>query len=253
MEALTIPIEWVALLFFFVAMAYASVGLGGGSSYTALLLILGASHVAIPSISLTLNLLVTTVGSYHFIRHRHGRWRLILPFLMGSIPFAYLGGSLLLDRQLFQWLLFISLLLVVLRIYWRQPTPLEFHLNRRQQLLLSVICGALLGFVAGTVGIGGGVYLVPLILILGLGSAKEAAATGAIFIWVNSVSGLVARYQSNLLDWDGIIPLAMAALLGGALGSWLGSSKLEPKKMEQILGAIIVIATIMLGRRLMAS
>ncbi len=251
MEELLVPIEWVAIIFFVVSMAYSSVGLGGGSSYTALLMLFGASQVAIPSISLTLNLLVTTVGSYHFLSHRHGRWRLILPFLLGSIPFAYLGGTLMLPAAAFRWILLLSLLFVCMRIYMWRTVSFQLDLDRRQKLVLAVVCGMLLGFVAGTVGIGGGIYLVPLIIILGLGSPKEAAATGAIFIWVNSLTGLTARYQSNLIDLEGIVPIAIAALVGGALGSWLGSVKLEPKKMERVLGLVVAVAAVTLGKRLM--
>ncbi len=249
MEAITSP-YFLTVLFFLVALIYSSVGLGGGSSYTALMAVLGVSTLAIPLISLSLNLFVTTIGSFNFIRNRHARIKLVLPFLISSIPMAYLGGSLKLSKEIFYWILLISLVFVALRIYFWQNTTIKLNITQNGKIILSLIAGSILGLVAGIVGIGGGIYLVPLIILLGLGSAKEAAACGAIFIWLNSCSGLISRLQYNSIDLTNYIPLIAAVIAGGTLGSFMGSFKFSPKTMEKILGAVIIAAIVFLTRKI---
>jgi uncharacterized membrane protein YfcA len=248
MDLITSP-YFLAALFFLVALAYSSVGLGGGSSYTALLAVFGVSTLAIPMISLSLNLFVTTIGSINFIRNKHARIKLILPFLISSIPMAYLGGSLKLPKEVFYVILLISLILVAVRIYFWQTTTIRINIDQKGKIILSFIAGSILGLVAGIVGIGGGIYLVPLIIILGLGTAKEAAACGAIFIWLNSLSGLMSRIQHHSIDLTNYIPLIAAVVAGGALGSFMGSFKFSPRAMEKALGAVIIAAIIFLTRK----
>jgi uncharacterized membrane protein YfcA len=237
-------------ILFFVAFLYSSVGLGGGSSYTAILAIFSINYLAIPTISLTLNLFVTSIGAVTFIINRHVRLKLLLPFLLASIPLAYLGGSLHMQKEIFLWILWASLIFVVIRIYFVKQTKLMLEIKPRQKLVISITAGMLLGFIAGIVGIGGGIYLIPLILVLGLGSAKQAAACGAIFVWVNSAVGLSARLVHqpiNLLDY---LPLIIAVVIGGLLGSYLGASRYSAKTVEKTLGLVIIIAVILLGKRL---
>lgn len=249
MEELVISPYFLSVLFFAVALVYSSVGLGGGSSYTALMAILGVSHVAIPAISLTLNLFVTSVGSFNFIRKRYARFELLFPFLVTSIPMSYLGGAIKLPRDIFYWILLVSLIFVSLRIYAWENTSLSLNIGKTQKIIISLMVGSVLGFVAGTVGIGGGIYLVPLVIILGLGSPKEAAACGAVFIWVNSLSGLIARLQHHLIDITALLPVIMAVLIGGYLGSFMGSSSLLPRTMEKCLGGIVIVAIAFLLKR----
>jgi uncharacterized membrane protein YfcA len=248
LEIITSP-YFLAVLFCIVAFIYSSVGLGGGSSYTALMAIFGVSTLAIPMISLSLNLFVTSVGSFNFIRNKHAKIKLILPFLISSIPMAYLGGSLKLQKEIFYWVLLISLVFVAVRIYIWQNTTIKLNLNQNGKIIISLIVGSILGLVAGIVGIGGGIYLVPLILILRLGTEKEAAACGAIFICLNSFSGLLSRFQYNSIDLTNYIPLIVAVLAGGTLGSFMGSFKFSPKVMEKILGAVIIVAILFLSRK----
>jgi uncharacterized membrane protein YfcA len=243
----------IAGLFFIVALIYSSVGLGGGSSYTALMAILSFNALAIPMLSLSLNLLVTSISSFNFIRNKHANWHLILPFLVTSIPAAYLGGALQLPKMVFYWLLLISLVLVAVRIYLWRDTAMHLNLSSRGKLLVSLVAGSLLGLVAGIVGIGGGIYLVPLIIILGLGTAQQAAASGAIFVWLNSAAGLSSRLQYNAIDLTEYLPLIVAVVIGGGLGSYLGSTRFSSKKMEKILGLIVLVAIGFLGRKLLFS
>ena len=175
---------------------------------------------------------------------------LILPFVLSSMPAAYLGGSLELSKDIFYWVLLASLVFVALLIYAWDNLAMKIVLSQRNQLIVSIISGAILGLIAGIVGIGGGVYLVPLIIMLGLGTEKEAAACGSIFIWLTSCSGLIARLQYNAIDISNYIPLIVAVLIGGFAGSWLGSSRLSPRIMQKMLGLIILVAIGFLIRKL---
>lgn len=248
MTELTIPIIFMAGIFCLVAFFYASVGLGGGSSYTALLAVFGASAVTIPMVSLSLNLLVTTFGSVLFFQQKHTRLKLIAPFLVSSIPMAYVGGALQVPKELFYILLWLSLLFAAWRIYLPGDAK-PMALGAGGKMSLALIAGAILGLVAGIVGIGGGVYLVPLIILLGLGSAKEAAACGSVFIWVNSAAGLLARLQFNSINLTPFLLLFAAVFIGGLAGSYMGSARLVPQTMQKILGSILVVAVFLLGRK----
>lgn len=240
----------LASIFFIVALAYSSVGLGGGSSYTALMAIFGVNYIAIPNISLLLNILATSIGSFNYIRQGHAKIRLILPFFISSIPMAYLGGALKISADLFYWILLTSLIFVIIRIYFWQQTSLKFSLNNVQKLIISITTGAILGLISGIVGIGGGIYLIPLIIILGLGTEKEAAACGVLFVWANSLAGLVARYQHQFFDAASFVPLAIAVLAGSTIGSYLGSTKLQPATMQKLLGMITIVAVVFLIKKI---
>ena len=236
------------LLFVLVAFIYSSVGLGGGSSYTALMAIFGISYLIIPTTSLALNLIVTSIGVINFWRNDHGRLGLIGPFILTSIPMAYLAGTLILSKTIFQLLLLITLMLVVIRIYFLNNLQFSFQLSGVKKWVFILGLGAVLGFVAGAVGIGGGIYLVPLIIMFGLGSEKEAAAAGAMFIWVNSLVGLIARSQSGTFDADFIVPLAGAVIVGGFGGSYLGAVRFDANTIQKVMGAVVIVAVIFLFR-----
>ena len=237
------------ILFLVVAFIYSSVGLGGGSSYTALMAIFGINYLIIPTTSLALNLIVTSIGVINFWRNGHGRLGLIGPFMVTSIPMAYLAGTLILSKDIFQLLLLITLMLVVIRIYFLNTLKFSFQLSGVKKWVFILGLGTVLGFVAGTVGVGGGIYLVPLIIIFGLGSEKEAAA--AVFIWVNSLAGVIARAQEGTFDLDFILPLAGAVIVGGFAGSYFGSSKYEAKTIQKMMGVVIIISIIFLLRKIL--
>ncbi len=251
LDTINLSPYFLAGLFFIVAFTYSSVGLGGGSSYTALMAIFGIDTLAIPMISLWLNVFVTSIGSFNFIRNRHGKIQLVMPFLLSSVPMAYVGGALKLPKAIFYWLLLLSLFFVAIRIYFWQKTTINLNIGQSQKIFISLLAGSVLGLVAGIVGIGGGIYLVPLIIILGLGTEKEAAACGAVFIWFNSVTGLLSRYQHNSIDLTNYIPLIIAALAGGTLGSFMGSSRLSARVMEKILGGVVIVAIFFLTKKIM--
>lgn len=250
MSDLSTPISLAVVIFGAIAFFYASVGLGGGSSYTALLAVLGISTQIIPTISLSLNILVTSIGSVVFLYNGHGPLKLIAPFLISSIPMAYIGGLLHVPKNIFYMLLLISLCFAAWRIYIPANTK-KFPMKQWTKITLALISGAALGFLAGVVGIGGGIYLIPLVIILGLGTEKEAAACGAIFVWANSVAGITSRLHQGELDLAGYSPILIAVLVGGVSGSLLGAGKFSPRTMQKILGSILVVAIMFMGKKIL--
>ena len=239
---------FLPLLFVLVAFIYSSVGLGGGSSYIALMTIFGIVYQFIPTTSLTLNLFVTFIGMINFWRNGYGRLDLIVPFLVTSIPMAYLGGLLALPKILCQVILLITLIFVIVRIYILNHLRFSIQISGIRKWIFVFVFGGVLGFIAGTVGIGGGIYIVPLIIMFDLGSEKEAAAAGAMFIWVNSLAGLIARSQSGTFDSDLIMPLAGAVIIGGFGGSYLGAVRFNANTIQKVTGAIVIVAVIFLFR-----
>jgi hypothetical protein len=239
------------ILFLFIAFIYSSVGLGGGSAYTALLAIFGVSYQIIPTTSLTMNLIVTFVGMVHFWKNGHGRFNLILPFLITSIPMTFVAGSLEIPETIFKIILLGTLIMVAVRIYVLNNLKISIQLSKSQKWIFIFSLGGIMGFIAGAVGIGGGIYLVPLIVMFGLGAEKEAAAAGAMFIWVNSLVGVIARSQMGTFDLQFIMPLAIAVLIGGFGGSYLGAVKFEPKTIQKIMGGVIIIAILFLIKGLL--
>jgi len=252
MSEIIVPMWGIAAVFLLVALAYASVGLGGGSSYAALMVVFGFSVISIPNLSLLLNLIVTTVSCFNFIRRGHLRLDLITPFIVLSLPMAWLGGALQVPEQVFKLLMSLSLVVVLIRIYAWKNTAIGYRFNRRQVIGIALAMGAVLGFLAGVIGIGGGIFLIPAILLLGLGDMKQAAACGVVFVWLNSLAGLISRSQYNFVDFSTYLPLIIAVLLGGTIGSLIGSSKVESRSMEKVLGVVIVVAVFLLLRSLVA-
>ena len=253
MNELIVPIWVIASVFLLVALTYASVGLGGGSSYAALMVVFGFSAISIPSLSLLLNLIVTTVSCFNFIRRGHLRLDLITPFIVLSLPMAWLGGAMQVPEEVFKLLMSLSLLLVLIRIYVWKNTAISYRLSREQTILIALLTGAGLGFLAGVIGIGGGIFLIPMILLLGLGTMQQAAACGVVFVWLNSLIGLISRSQYNFVDFSPYLPLIVAVLLGGTIGSLIGSSKIDPRLLEKVLGMIIAVAVFLLLRSLLVS
>ncbi len=254
MSSLGIGYEFVWLiagLFFFVSLLYSSVGLGGGSTYTAVLAIAGVMYQLIPTISLALNLIVTFISMVNFWRGGHVKLRLVGPFLLASIPMAYFGGSLRFSRTVFLWLLLITLVFVAVRIYFVSDLSLRFSLTNPQKFVFSLILGSILGFIAGAVGIGGGIYLVPMIIMFSLASTKEAVAAGSVFIWLNSLAGIIARAQWTQFMPVDIVPLGIMVILGGFIGSYIGSFRFKPVVIQKALGIVIVIAIFMITQKVL--
>lgn len=231
---------WLAVAFFVIAFSYSTVGFGGGSSYLAVLAAAGLAHSEIPPVALACNILVAGGGFVHFLRAGHFEFKKVVPFVLLSVPTAYWGGSLVVGRRLFCLLLGLSLAAAALRMMLPERLFRQTGgLRARDAWSWGFPIGAGLGFLSGLVGIGGGIFLSPLLLCLRWANVKQAAAAASFFIVVNSAAGLVGQLQK---DSQGIGPfwvLALAAFLGGQLGSRLGSFRWPKIYLERILAVLI--------------
>ena len=238
-------------LFAVIAFLYSSVGLGGGSAYAALLSIFNIPYQHIAPTALTLNLIVALLGAWQFTRAGHLHLRRVWPLFAASTPAAFLGGILPISRSIFQFLLLLTLVLVAARIYFwpHKKHVLTLAGLSRQWILASL--GAILGFIAGVVGIGGGIYLVPILIALGLAGEKEAAAMGPFFVWLNSLAGLGGHLQRLSFPWHFILPLSGAVLIGGLVGSWAGAFRYSRATMQRVLGSVILLAIVLLIRKML--
>lgn len=237
-------VPYLVPLFFLTALVYSMTGLGGGSTYLALLALFAFPYERMPVAALLCNLIVVSGGCWFFIRAGHFSMRTILPFLLTSIPMAALGGSLPIGKTPFALLLGISLGIAAFRMFFAEKAIEGTRAPSWKSIwLVGLPAGALFGFVSGLVGIGGGIYLSPLLLILGWADSKQAAASASLFILVNSLAGLFGHFaRGGLAVVDGSIgPLLIAVFLGGQIGSRLGSRKI-PRLALQRITAVLILA-----------
>ena len=240
----------LASLFLVTACLYASAGFGGGSTYTALLVLAGTEFHLIPLIALSCNIVVVMGGVWRF--HKVGALRIkpLLPFLIGSIPAAWIGGRLPISETFFIGLLSVALLLAGLRLLFVK-LPERGNETRPTPMLLAALIGTVLGGLAGLVGIGGGIFLAPVLYGLKWGRPRQIAAACSFFILVNSVAGLfgqMLKFQDqNILDQiPTYIPLILAVFIGGQIGAWLSSKKLDPILLKRITACLILVAAVRL-------
>jgi uncharacterized membrane protein YfcA len=232
----------LAALFFVTALLYGAVGFGGGSTYNALLVLAGADYRAVPIVALACNIIVASAGTWRFARSGHVDWRRIWPLFALSIPFAWIGGRLEVAEPVFVGLLACSLFTAGL-LMLRQPRRQREGPPRIQSRWLEPVAGATLGFLAGLVGIGGGIFLAPLLYMLRWGTPRAIAGTCAAFILVNSISGLAGQLAKGGVGGEALTtywPLFAAVAAGGAIGSTLGSRGLDPNHVR-ILTALLIL------------
>ena len=222
-----------------IAFLYSSVGHAGASGYIAIMTLASLSPAVIKPSALVLNILVASIGSWQFHRAGHFRWTLFWPFALLSIPLAFLGGYLDLPTHLFKLMVGIVLLLSALYFFWN---PDNDEVGPAPALPIAIASGGVLGFFAGLTGTGGGIFLTPLLLVMRWARTKQAAATSALFILVNSIAGLAGNASSvgsiPALVW----PMAIAAVAGGTAGSYLGSRRYPVAIIKRLLAAVLVIA-----------
>lgn len=243
---------WLPAAFFLVALIYSMAGFGGGSSYIALLALACFPHDSIPSMGLVCNLVVVTASTYHFVRAGHFQWRLFWPFMVGSVPLAFLGGMVPLKQDLFFLLLGGTLCVAGLLLLWPIKEIAIGSTTTAPNLKVSLGLGAGLGFLSGMVGIGGGIFLAPLLLLWRWAQPKQVAALAAAFILVNSAAGLAGQLWKNpsALAGNGIVWLAGAVFVGGQVGSQLGARQIPQVRVRQLTGGIVLAAAlrILFGR-----
>lgn len=230
-------------IFLIVAALYAAVGHGGASGYLAVMALAGFEPGAMKPTALVLNLLVSLIGTVAFVRAGYFSWRLFWPFAAVAAPFAWLGGGWDLGAVAFQWLVAGALAFAAIRLFLPAPQRTEL---RPPPLWAGVVAGAAIGFVSGLIGVGGGIFLTPLILFCRWSDTKTAAAVSAPFIFVNSAAGLLG-HAGSLHNLPAAWPwLALAATAGGLLGSRWGSHLARPAQLRPALALVLLAASVKL-------
>jgi len=227
-----------------VSFLYSSVGHGGASGYLALMVLFDFSPEKMKSTALLLNLFVAGVSFYHFYKEGYFNIRLFWLFAIASVPFAFLGGYLNIDFFYYKKLLGLLLIFAVYRILVLNNSTLKK--NRNLKIWQGLTIGSIIGFFSGLIGIGGGVILTPIILIMNYGGIKEAAAVSALFIFVNSLAGIVGQFSSGVVYESKLLYLVLLSLIGGFLGSYFGSKKINNSFLRFLLGVVLLVASLKL-------
>ena len=228
-------------LVFLMALLYSSVGHGGASGYLALMALFSFSPELMRPSALVLNIFVSSIALFSYARNGHFRFKLLLPFIITSVPFAFIGGMIKVDPRIYKIILGIFLIIAVARMLYR-PKNQNNDLNYVNKYAAYII-GTILGFLSGLIGIGGGIILSPIIILLKWGTMKETAAVSAAFILVNSVSGLTGQFSQGIKLAPEIGYMLTAAILGGFLGSYLGSYKITDRALKYALSVVLIFAS----------
>lgn len=235
---------WFLILLPIVAFLYAAVGHGGASGYLALMALFSFAPEVMKPTGLLLNLFVAAISFYHFWREGHFNWKLFLAFAIGSIPLSFLGGTLEIDTHLYKIILGVLLLFAIakmLNIFGKESNEI-----RKVKWGEGILVGGLIGLFSGLIGIGGGIILSPVILLLHWGKMKEAAAVSALFIWVNSASGMAGQLAKGVSIDANSWTYVTIAIIGGYFGGLVGSEKMNNKTLRYLLVFVLILAAIKL-------
>ena len=243
------------ILFFVTALIYSSVGFGGGSTYLAILLIWGVPYTIFPVIALVCNIIVVSGNSINFIRSKNINFNLLFPYLVGSIPFAFIGGSITIEKSLFEILLFCVLLVagIFLLIESKSFSEEKIKINQIPKLI-SISIGSIIGFMSGLVGIGGGIFLSPLLFLMKAGYPRHITSSASLFILINSIFGIAGQLTKDQV-LDQVItywPLFLSVLIGGQIGSMLNIRFLSNKILALLTSLLVIFVAIRMGIKLIA-
>ncbi|EQB63331.1 MAG: hypothetical protein RBG1_1C00001G0910 [candidate division Zixibacteria bacterium RBG-1] len=242
------PLFILTPLFFVISFIYSSVGLGGGSAYIAALAVSGVPYSAIPTIALSLNLIVSASSWLGYFKSGYFQMRLLLPLVLASVPAAFVGGLVPFSEKSFYLLLGLVLFLSAIWILFsREINPSVKKSSSYKKFIVACGIGMVLGFLAGSLGIGGGIFLAPVLLAIGWTNAKQTAALTSAFIFLNSFSGLLAHLTKQIPDLTTWLPLVAVVLLGGVLGSYAGSTLFSTKLVQKVLGIVLMFASFIIG------
>ena len=233
----------LSILFFVTAILYSSVGFGGGSTYLALLLIWGIPYQIFPIIALSCNIIVVSGNSFNYIRAGNLNLKLLLPYLIGSIPLAFIGGSLPVEKKFFEILLLIVLSVAGLLLLFKFKSYDDNEENYRKiPIIISIFIGGILGFVSGIVGIGGGIFLSPILFLIRAAKPNHIITTASLFILINSLSGIIGQLtkSSVLSEIQNYWFLLLAVLIGGQIGNFL-NLKIFPTRILALVTAGLVL------------
>lgn len=244
MEPVTLLI--VAFLIFAVAVLYSSVGHGGASGYLAVLSLFAVAPATMSSTSLVLNVLVATTSLVAYYRAGYLSLKLAGPFMLLSIPAAFVGGLVHISDRTYFLILALVLLAAAFRLGISLPSSSAEGPNKDVNLFASLAIGGAIGLLSGVVGVGGGIFLSPVLLLKRWADPKQTSAVAAVFIVVNSLAGLGGRFLRGGLEFGSFVPLIVAAFLGGIVGSYYGANKLSGLVLRRLLAIVLVLAAIKL-------
>ena len=233
----------LAISFLVTAVLYSSVGFGGGSTYLALLLIWGIPYFVFPIIALSCNIIVVSGNCFNYIRAGNLNLKLLIPYLIGSVPLAFIGGSLTIEKTLFEIFLFIVLAVAgTLLLFNFKSYDDKEESYKKIPTVVAIIIGSILGFVSGIVGIGGGIFLSPILFLIKAGRPKHIVTAASLFILINSVSGIIGQLTKSevLNEISNYWYLLAAVFIGGQLGNFL-NLKIFPTRILALLTAVLVL------------
>jgi len=231
-----------ALLLFIGSILYSSVGHGGASAYIAILALTGTSVSIIKPIGLILNIVVSSIASYRFTRHKLFNLKVLIPTVSGSIPAAFVGGYITLPPEFYKSLVGVILIIAGLQLLFQLFKKIKLKANNEINITLAFLVGILIGLISGLTGTGGGIFLSPLIIFLGWTSVKGASGTAAIFILFNSISGLLGNVSSVHSLPEEIFIYIGVVIIGTLIGTYLGINRLNHASVRKTLGVVIIIA-----------
>lgn len=234
------------VLLFVVAVLYSSVGHGGASGYLALMAFFAVAPETMRPTALILNIFVSLMSFVQYYRAGHFSWKLFWPFALASVPAAFIGGMINIDAGLYKKILGIMLFFAILRLSGLGIFRENNASIRQQSLLLSLIIGAVIGIFSGMIGIGGGIILSPVILLLGWADMKKTAAVSAIFILVNSISGITGMLTKGVSFNQEMLSMVVVAFAGGITGAYLGAQKADNSLLKRVLALVLLIASVKL-------
>ncbi|MFN0141748.1 MAG: sulfite exporter TauE/SafE family protein [Pyrinomonadaceae bacterium] len=243
--AIIMDLAAIVIIFaiFIVAVMYSSVGHGGASGYLAVMALLAVAPEITRPTALVLNLFVASIGTYQFWRAGYFSLPLFWPFAVASIPFAFIGGMINLPTNIYKIVLGVVLVLAAARLAWKLTSGGEL---KRPKLAFCLVIGASIGLLSGLVGVGGGIFLTPILLLANWSDTKTAAGVSAAFIFVNSAAGLAGNYAQLFTLPQNVWLWIAAAIAGGIVGSMLGVKKLDSLTLRRVLAAVLLFAGIKL-------
>ena len=244
----------LAISFLVTAVLYSSVGFGGGSTYLALLLIWGVPYFVFPVIALSCNIIVVSGNCFNYIRAGNLNLKLLIPYLIGSIPLAFIGGSLPIEKRLFEILLFLVLTAAgTLLLFNFKSYDNKKENYKKIPIVLSVLIGGTLGFISGVVGIGGGIFLSPILFLIRAGRPKHIITMASLFILINSITGIVGQLTKNevLSEIPNYWYLLGAVLIGGQLGNFLNLKVLPTRILALVTALLVIFVALRMGFKIL--
>ena len=245
----------LSIFFFITAILYSSVGFGGGSTYLALMLIWDIPYYIFPIIALFCNIIVVSGNSINYIKSGNLNLKLLTPYLIGSIPFAFFGASISIEKDIFEILLFIILATAGFFLFIESKSFSNEKLKiKKISNLLSIFVGSTIGFVSGLVGIGGGIFLSPILFLMKAGYPKHIAATASLFILVNSLFGVIGQLTKDIVfnEFLNFWPLFLIVFVGGQIGNYLNIKFLSNKTLALMTSLLVIFVAIRMGFKLLS-